>query len=53
MDKTLDEKILNEMIEHDIVVRMPPKRQYIVELKIKSIEKAIPKIFEPEENQWK
>lgn len=36
-------------VEHDITVRMPPKRRYTVKLKITSIRKATPNIAEPEQ----
>jgi hypothetical protein len=43
-----EEDIINEMLEHDFIVRMPPRRRYTIELEIKSIKKAEPKIVEPE-----
>ncbi len=39
---------LNDMIEHDIVVRMPPKRRYLVEVDVTDIRKAKPKIVAPD-----
>lgn len=36
-----------EAMEHDIAVRMPPKRRYTVELEIKNIRKAQPIVIEP------
>jgi hypothetical protein len=36
-----------EAMEHDIVVKMPPKRRYNVELEIKNIRKAQPIVIEP------
>ena len=37
-----------EMIEYDIVVRLPPKARYTVTLEVKSIRKAEPKIVAPD-----
>jgi hypothetical protein len=42
------EAISEEMIEHDIFVKMPPKRRRTVTFKIKSIRKAKPRIVIPE-----
>jgi hypothetical protein len=36
------------MVEDDYIVRMPPVRRYPIELEIKSIKKAEPKIVEAE-----
>jgi hypothetical protein len=44
----LEQDIVNEMLEHDFVVRMPPRRRYTIELEVKSIKKAEPRIVEPE-----
>jgi len=44
-----EEDILLEMIEHDFVVRMPPKKRYTIELEVKNIIKGEPRIAEPEE----
>lgn len=38
---------LEDSIEHDVFVRIPPKKRYIVEVDIKSIRKAEPNIVEP------
>ena len=43
-----EEILPEEMLEYDIVVRMPPRRRYTIELEIKGIRKAEPKIVEPE-----
>lgn len=37
-----------EALEYGVVVRIPPKRRYSVELEVKSIKKAEPKVVEPE-----
>jgi len=43
------EEIFNEAVqEYDIAVRIPPERRYSVELDVKRIRKAEPKIVEPE-----
>jgi len=42
------ETIPEEMIEHDIFVKMPPKKRYIVKAKIVRIRKAEPRIVIPE-----
>jgi len=33
------------MLEYDVVVKMPPKNQIFIRVKVKSIQKAIPKIL--------
>jgi len=38
-----------EAIEHNIIVRMPPKKRYTIKLHVMGIKKAQPKIVEPEE----
>lgn len=44
-----NEHILKEMLEHDLVVCIPPKKSYDVLVKIESIEKGKPIIIiEPE-----
>lgn len=40
--------IPEDMLEFDIVVRMPPIKEWFARLKVKSIEKATPRIVEPE-----
>lgn len=39
---------IEDSIEHDIFVRIPPKKRYIVEVDIKRIRKAEPNIVEPD-----
>jgi hypothetical protein len=39
---------LEDKMESDVVVRLPPKRSRFVELEITSIKKAEPKILAPE-----
>nr|MDO8081906.1 hypothetical protein [Candidatus Freyarchaeota archaeon] len=40
-----------ETLEHDIVVRMPPKKRLTKRVRIKSIKKATPHIVEPVETK--
>jgi hypothetical protein len=42
-------KDYKEIVEHDVVVCMPPKKRYTLEINIKTIRKGEPKIIEPEE----
>ncbi len=42
------EMISEEMIEHDIVVKMPPKKRFFIKAKIKHVRKAKPQIILPE-----
>lgn len=43
-----EDLIPEEMLEHDIFVKMPPKRRRTVKFKIRSIRKAKPRIVIPE-----
>ncbi len=43
-----EEDIIGEMLEHDFIVRMSPVKEYTVQARIKSVEKAVPRIVEPE-----
>ena len=43
-----EENIIDEMLEYDIIVRMPPRRMYTVTLEIMSIKKAEPRVVEPD-----
>lgn len=38
---------LEDSIEYDIFVRIPPKKRYIVNVDVKSIRKAEPNIVDP------
>lgn len=42
------ELIPEEMLEHDIVVKMPPKRKFVIKARITCIRKAEPQIVIPE-----
>ena len=41
-------RFVEEELEYDIVVRMPPRRRYTIRLDIKSVRKASPKIIDPD-----
>ena len=45
---TTEKRYPLELIEHDIVVHMVPKRRYAIEVNIRSITKGHPIIVEPE-----
>ena len=38
-----------EMLEYDVVVHIPPKRSYTIQMRVESIEKGEPIIVEPED----
>jgi len=42
------EIIPDEMLEHDIVVKMPPKRKFSIKARIRRIRKAEPRVVIPE-----
>lgn len=42
------ERFSEEILEHDIVVKMPPKRKFTVKAQIRCVKKAEPKIVTPE-----
>ena len=48
LEETFVEKFMEDMLEFDIVVQMPPLREWSARVKVKSIEKAKPHIVEPE-----
>ena len=37
-----------EILEYDVIVQMPPRRRYTIELEVEGIRKAEPRIIEPE-----
>ncbi len=41
----MEESIFTEMIEHDLVVSIPPKKSYDIQVKIESIEKGKPSVI--------
>lgn len=53
MGRCTEERIFSEMVNQDFIVRMPPISEYKITITIKSIEKATPRIVEPEEVKQK
>jgi hypothetical protein len=49
VEKLSEEEIVVEMLEHDFIVRMLPKKSYTIELEVTNIRRAKPRIVEPEE----
>lgn len=43
-----EETLPEETLEYDLIVQMPPRNRYSIELEVKSIRKAEPIIVEPE-----
>ena len=43
-----DEDIMIAMLDNDFIVKMPPKKEYKIRVKVISIEKASPRVVEPE-----
>jgi hypothetical protein len=43
-----EEEIIGKMIEYDPIVRMSPLKEYTVRVRIESINKATPRVVEPE-----
>lgn len=48
IEEFYEEILLEEMLEYNVVVRIPPIKRYAIELEIKSVKRAEPKIVEPE-----
>jgi hypothetical protein len=48
MGKTFEERNFEEILEYDVIVRIPPRKRYTIDLHIKEIRKAEPIIVEPE-----
>jgi hypothetical protein len=48
IEEFYEEILPEEILEYDIVVCMSPRKSYTIELEVKSIRKAEPKIVEPE-----
>jgi hypothetical protein len=44
-----EEDIISAMLTQDFIVKMPPVEEYTIWVKVKSVEKATPRIVEPEE----
>ena len=49
MEERFKETIPEEMLEHDEIVRSPPRKRYALNIRIKEIRKAAPRIVEPDE----
>lgn len=49
VEEISDEDIMIAMLENDFIVKMPPRKEYKIRVRVKSIEKASPRIVEPEE----
>ena len=47
IEEFYEEILPEEMLEYNIVVRMPPRKRYTIELEIKGVKRAEPKIVEP------
>lgn len=48
IEESYEEILPEEMLEYDVVVRMPPLKEYTMWVKVKSVERATPRIVEPE-----
>ncbi len=48
IEEFYEEILPEETLEYDIIVRMPPRKRYTIELEVKNIKKAEPRIVEPE-----
>jgi len=48
IEEIFEKTIPEDMLEFDIVVRMPPMKEWSARVKVKSVEKATPRIVEPE-----
>ena len=49
MEERFKEVIPGEMLEHDEIVRNPPRKRYASNIRVKGIRKAEPRIIEPDE----
>ena len=50
LEKKTDKKAFSRVaFENDLIVRIPPVKEASIKVKVKSIEKATPRIIEPEE----
>lgn len=48
MTKNISNKSIEETLEYNIIIRMPPRKRYNIELKVKSIKRAEPRVVEPD-----
>ena len=46
--KMIEEPPYEEIFEHNITIKLPPKNKYKIQMHIKDVKKAVPKIVEPE-----
>ncbi|OFV68087.1 MAG: hypothetical protein SCAL_000727 [Candidatus Syntrophoarchaeum caldarius] len=49
IEERFEKRIPEDMLEFDIIVRMPPMKEWVARLKVRNVEKAMPHIVEPEE----
>lgn len=49
MEERFKEAIPEEMLEPDEIVRIPPRNRYALNIRVKEIRKAAPRIVEPDE----
>jgi len=49
IEEMLEITVPEDMLEFDIVVQMPPIKEWSARLRVKSVEKATPHIVEPED----
>jgi len=45
--QTTEKVASEELLEYDVVVRIPPKRSYTIQMRVENIEKGKPVIVEP------
>ncbi|MBA7659876.1 hypothetical protein ES703_67870 [subsurface metagenome] len=48
-EEVTEENIIMEMLKHDFDIILPPVEEYVMQVKIKNVEKAKPYNIEPEE----
>lgn len=48
VEETFKEAIPEDILECDVMVRIPPKKKYTIDLHINDIRKAVPRIVEPD-----
>jgi len=44
-----EEDIAIEMLEHDFIVKMPPKKRYKIQVHMRSVKKGEPRLVEPDD----
>ena len=47
IEELSEEDIISEMVDHDLIVRMSPVKEYTVRAKIKWVKKGMPRVVEP------